>query len=71
MPITQSSHTVNTQADGSLSVAVSLFDQDAREYGPTTFPAPAGFNIQAKIALMIAEMDEQLAQDEFRALVGL
>lgn len=71
MPITQSSYTSNTQADGSLSVSVSLFDQDAREYGPTTFPAPAGFNIPAKVSLMIAEMDEQLAQDKFRSLVGL
>jgi hypothetical protein len=70
MPIVSSTTETNVQADGSLSVLVRLYDQDAREYMQQFF-APAGFNVAAKVAAMTAELDVQLAEDEFRALVGL
>ena len=70
MPIV--SHTIQstTQADGSLSVVVRLYDQDGREYTQQFF-APANFNVTAKVQTMTAELNEQLAQSEFEALVGL
>jgi hypothetical protein len=70
MPIVSNSVESSTQADGSLSVVVRLFDQDAREY-MSSFFAPPGFNVDAKVAAMTAQMDEQLAEDEFRQIVGL
>lgn len=70
MPIVSNTVQSTTQADGSLSVVVRLYDQDAREYTQQFF-APAGFNITAKVNTMTAELNEQLAADEFNALVGL
>lgn len=70
MPIVSNTVQSTTQADGSLSVVVRLYDQDAREFTQTFF-APAGFNVQTKVNTMIAELGEQLAVDEFNALVGL
>jgi hypothetical protein len=70
MPIVSNDVQYTTQADGSLSVVVRLYDQDAREYTQSFF-APAGFNIESKVQSMIAQLNEQLAQDEFNALVGL
>lgn len=69
MPITSSNSSTNTQADGSLMVTITLFDQDGTAY-PFTFPAPAGFNVSAKVAAMTAELNEQLAQSEAEALIG-
>lgn len=70
MPIVLRKVEQTTQADGGYNVTVRLYDQDSREY-LTTFRAPAGFDIQAKVDLMVIEQDEQLAQQEFEALVGL
>lgn len=70
MPIVSNAVSSTTQADGSLSVVVRLYDQDAREY-TNVFLAPAGFDVAAKVARMTAEMNEQLALDEFQTLVGL
>ena len=70
MPIVSNTVQSTTQADGSLSVVVRLYDQDAREYTQQFF-APAGFNVTAKVTTMTAEMNEQLATDEFNALIGL
>ena len=70
MPIVSSTVQSTTQAEGSLSVVVRLYDQDAKEY-TQVFYAPAGFNVTAKVNTMTAELNEQLAQDEFNALVGL
>lgn len=69
MPIV--SHTVesSTQADGSLSVVLRMYDQDARDYVQTFF-APSGFDLTAKVNSTIAELNEQLAQSEFEALIG-
>lgn len=70
MPIVSNTVQSTTQADGSLSVVVRLYDQDAREYTQQFF-APAGFNVQAKVTTMTAELNEQLAQSEFEQIVGL
>jgi hypothetical protein len=59
-----------TQADGSLSVIVRLYDQDAREYMRSLY-APAGFNVQGRVDSMVAELNEQLAAQEFEQIVGL
>lgn len=70
MPIVSNTVQSTTQADGSLSVVVRLYDQDAREYTQQFF-APSGFNLTAKVNTMTAELNEQLAVDEFTVLVGL
>lgn len=70
MPIVSHIHESSTQADGSTSNVVRMYDQDAREY-MQTFHAPDGFNVEAKIDLMIAGLDVQLAEQEFQTLVGL
>lgn len=70
MPIVSNTVQSTPQADGSLSVLVRLYDQDAREYTQVFF-APAGFDVTAKVNTMTAELNEQLATDEYRALVGL
>ncbi len=70
MPIVSNTVQSTTQADGSLSVVVRFYDQDAREYTQQFF-APAGFNVTAKVQTMIAELNEQLAESEFNSLVGL
>lgn len=69
MPIVSHTLEQTTQANGSTHNVVRLYDQDAREYMQSFF-APAGFDVQGRINMMIAEMDEQLAQAEFEALVG-
>lgn len=69
MPILSHTLESNVQANGSTSNVLRLYDQDAREY-MITFNAPAGFDIDAKIALTIVEMDEQLKVSEFEAIVG-
>ena len=70
MPIVQQIVETSPQANGSSNVIVRLYDQDATEY-TTVFNAPAGFDIAGKVALMIVGQDEQLAEQEFQALVGL
>lgn len=69
MPIVSNTVQQTVQADGSLSVVVRLYDQDAREYMQSFF-APTGFDVQGRVNRMIAEMDEQLAQSEFESLIG-
>jgi hypothetical protein len=70
MPIVNQTVLSTTQADGSLSVVVRLYDQDAREY-VRSFYAPAGFNVQGRVDSMVVELNEQLAEAEFNALIGI
>jgi len=70
MPIVSSTVQSTVQANGAQSVVVRLYDQDAREY-TQQFYAPAGFDVAAKVQAMTVQLDEQLALDEFNALVGL
>jgi hypothetical protein len=69
MPIVSHTLESTTQANGSTSNVVRLYDQDGSEYTQSFF-APEGFNVQTKIDNMIAELSEQLAQTEFEQLVG-
>lgn len=69
MPIVTHTLQTSTQADGSTQNTLRMYDQDAREY-MISFPAPAGFDLQARVNLAIIEMDEQLAQSEFAQIVG-
>ena len=70
MPIV--SHTIDTneQPDGRSYNVLRLYDQDGREF-MQTYWAPAGFNHTAKVTAVIADIDEQLQQDEFEQIVGL
>lgn len=70
MPITNHIIESTPQSNGGTSNVLRMYDGDAREF-MQTFYAPAGFNVEAKVATMIAELDEQLALQEFQALVGL
>ena len=70
MPIVQHTISATTQADGSSNNVLRMYDQDATEY-MVSFNAPAGFNVQAKIDNTIAGLNEQLAESEFQALLGL
>ena len=69
MPIVSHTLQTSTQPDGSTQNTLRMYDQDAREY-MVSFPAPAGFDLQARVNLAIIEMDEQLAQSEFDQIVG-
>jgi len=64
------SHTLEsgTQADGSTSNVLRMYDQDAREY-TVTFFAPSGFNMTAKINATIEGLNIQFAANEFDDLV--
>lgn len=70
MPIVSHTLVSTPQADGSTSNVVRMYDQDAREYMQTFF-APAGFDVVGKVETMKAELDVQLAEAEFQALLGL
>lgn len=69
MPIVSNTVSTSVQANGSSQNVVRLYDQDGREYMQTFF-APSGFDVAARVTSMIAEMDVQLAESEFEALVG-
>ena len=70
MPIVQHTIESSTQADGSTSNVLRMYDQDGTEY-TQVFYAPAGFNVSTKIDNTIVGLNEQLAESEFQALVGL
>jgi uncharacterized membrane protein YvbJ len=70
MPIVTHNLAATTQADGSTSNVLRMYDQDGTEY-TQVFYAPAGFNVQTKVDNTILELNEQLATNEFQALVGL
>lgn len=70
MPIVTHTLQTSAQADGSTSNVLRMYDQDGKEYMQGFF-APAGFNLQTKVNIAIAELNEQLAVQEFEALVGL
>ena len=70
MPINTHTLTSSANADGSTNNVLRMYDQDGKEYMQTFF-APAGFNLQTKVDNTIAGLDQQLAEQEFQALVGL
>lgn len=70
MPIVSHNITSTTQANGSISYVLRMFDQEANEYTQTGF-APAGFNLQTLVDLKIAQQDEALAEAEFNQIIGI
>ena len=70
MPIVSHTLEASIQANGSTSNVLRMYDQDGTEY-TQVFYAPAGFNVQAKIDNTLVALNEQLAESEFQALVGL
>ena len=70
MPIVTSTISATTQANGSQSYVLRMYDQDGTEYMQAGF-APAGFDLQAMVDLKIAQQDVALAEQEFNTLVGL
>jgi hypothetical protein len=69
MPIVQHKLEQSVNANGSTSNILRMYDQDATPY-MTSFSAPADFDVQALVLYRIAEMDEQLAENEFEQIVG-
>lgn len=70
MPIVSHTLQQSTQPDGRISYVLRMYDQDGTERMQGGL-LPAGFDTAALVAFKIAEADQQLAEDEFRALVGL
>jgi hypothetical protein len=69
MPIVQTGKAVEIQANGNQQVVVRHIDQDGKEY-MYTFNAKPEVNVDAIIADRIVLLDEQLAQQEFEAIIG-
>lgn len=70
MPIVNHTLDQSTQADGRISYVLRMYDQDGTERMQAGL-LPAGFDTTAFVQTRIAEADVQLAEDEFRALLGL
>ena len=70
MPIVTHTMTENVQADGRISYVLRMYDQDGTERMLAGL-LPAGFDTTAFVVMRKAEADVQLAEDEYRALVGL
>ena len=70
MPIVSHIIDSSVQANGSTNNVLRMYDQDGTEY-VQVFNAPANFNVQTKIDNTIVGLNEQLAESEFQALVGL
>lgn len=70
MPIVNHTLEQSTQADERISYVLRMYDQDGVERMQAGI-LPAGFDMAALVATRIAEADVQLAEDEFRALLGL
>ena len=69
MPIVNTTFEETVNADGSRNVIVRNFDQDGKEYKYSQFAA-VGFDVQADNAIKVANLNEQLANQEFEALIG-
>ena len=69
MPIVTTNVQSSTNADGSKHVVVRNYDQDGKEYMYSFF-APVGFDIDTAIQNKTAELNIQLAESEFEALIG-
>ena len=69
MPIVNTITQASTNADGSQHVVVRNYDQDGREY-MFSFFAPVGFDIDTAIQNKVVDVEVQLAENEFEALVG-
>lgn len=71
MPVVSNTLTQSVQADGRISYTLRLFDQNGTEVLLDGGLLPANFDVAALVASRIVDKDIQLAEDEFRAIVGL
>lgn len=64
-------HTITTipQPSGTISYTLMMFDQDGNSY-EAVGELPPGTDVPAFVAARIAERNEQLAADEFEAIVA-
>lgn len=69
MPIVNTARQIDIQANGNRQVLVRHYDQDGKEY-MYSFNAKPEVDIDAIIADRITLLDEQLAQQEFEAIIG-
>ena len=69
MPIVSSTFSATTQADGSRNVIETHVDQDGTPYN-RSYNVPAVVDIQTIVNNYGAALSEQLAQQEFEALIG-
>ncbi len=69
MPIVSHTTSITVNANGSQYAVIRYYDQEGREY-MQSFHAPADADVEGIAVGRIPEMDEQLAQQEFEALVG-
>ncbi len=69
MPIVQHELISNPQADGSTYNFLKMYDQEANVY-EVAFSAPAGFDLATRVQVAISEMNTQLAENEFQALLN-
>lgn len=70
MPIVSNTFVFTTQTDGRMSYVLRMYDQDGTERMLAGL-LPAGHDTGGFVTAKIAEADVQLAEDEFRATVGL
>ena len=69
MPIVSNTLQTSTQPDGRISYVLRMYDQDGTERLQVGL-LPANFDTAAFVQTRTAEVDIQLAEDEFRALIG-
>ena len=69
MPIVSNSFTTTLQADSSNNVTAILVDNSGKTYSKQWNAAP-GVDVQSVIDNYSAALSEQLAQQEFEALIG-
>jgi len=69
MPIVSHLTESSQQANGGHNVTARYYDQDGKEY-MLSFYAAAGLDVEGMVTARIPDLDEQLAQQEFEALVG-
>lgn len=70
VPIVTHTFHQSTQTDGRISYVLRMYDQDGNEMLKVGL-LPAGFDTAAFVTQRIVEADVQLAEDEFRAMMGL
>jgi hypothetical protein len=69
MPVTNSTTQISEIGNGHRYVVERHYDQDSREVGFLTWTAGPDVDIAAVVAARVAQIDEQLAQAEFDAIV--
>ncbi len=69
MPIVSTTFEETVNANGSRDVIVRNFDNEGKEYKYSQ-NVPANYDVAADNAIKVANLNEQLANQEFEALIG-